>query len=63
MLFLNVKYLVKLYNLPNLIALIAAPLNMPEYVTINRTTDGTLGVNFRGVVTGPNEEPLDGYKV
>ncbi|KAF6038307.1 CNTN3 [Bugula neritina] len=40
-----------------------APLNMPEYVTINRTTDGTLGVNFRGVVTGPNEEPLDGYKV
>ena len=42
---------------------LAAPLNMPEYVTLNRTADRTVGVHFRGVVTGPDEEPLDGYKV
>lgn len=36
---------------------------MPEYVTLNRTGDRTVGVHFRGVVTGPDEEPLDGYKV
>ena len=42
---------------------ILAPLNMPEYVTLNKSGDRTVGVNFRGVVTGPDEEPLDGYKV
>ena len=36
---------------------------MPEYVTLNKSGDRTVGVNFRGVVTGPDEEPLDGYKV
>ncbi|XP_067932128.1 contactin-like [Watersipora subatra] len=40
-----------------------APLNMPEYVTLNRTDGQYLGVHFNGVVTGPEEEPLDGYKV
>jgi len=40
-----------------------APQNMPEYVTLNKTADNVIGVHFKGVTTGPDEEPLDGYKV
>lgn len=40
-----------------------APLNMPVEVEVNRRSESTIFVKWRGVSTNQLEEPLEGYKV
>lgn len=42
---------------------ISAPLLYPTEVTVNSHGSDSVFVNWRGIMTGSNEETLRGYKV